>query len=189
MFRTLKIGTAAALLGLSGLLTSCLEAPEYPTSPRIEFKEIVVDRYDFGTGYTPVDTVRLTINFTDGDGDLGLSINGDKDAPYQPTNPDGSYNRNTHNYFITPYKRTDPNGAFQAVATGSTSEYNSRFPPLFSADAKPGPLKGTLTLTTPFFLGSPFRPGDEVRFEVSIMDRALNESNKITTASYIVKPR
>ncbi|TGE29132.1 hypothetical protein [Hymenobacter metallicola] len=187
MFRTLKIGITTALAATAGLLTSCLQAPDYPTAPQINFKELKVDRYNFGIGYTPVDSVRLTIDFTDGDGDLGLSITGDQEAPYNPTKPDGTYNRTTHNYFITPYKRTNPNSPFEAVATSSTGEYNSRFPPLFSADAKPGPLKGTLTLTTPFFLGTPFRPGDEVRFEVTIMDRALNESNKITTSSYIVE--
>ncbi|WP_157807306.1 hypothetical protein [Hymenobacter chitinivorans] len=186
MFRTLKIGAAAAAAGTAGLLTSCLQAPDYPTTPHIDFKEVQAKRYTFGGGQTPVDTVRITIDFTDGDGDLGLSPD-EKQAPYNPADANGNYNRTTDNYFITAYKRSNANLPFEPVVTGSAQGYNSRFPKLFSTDAKPGPLKGSLTLTLPFFLGSPFRPGDEVRFDVSIMDRALNESNKITTSSYVVQ--
>ncbi|UOQ70272.1 hypothetical protein [Hymenobacter cellulosilyticus] len=133
--------------------------------------------------------MRITIDFTDGDGDLGLSPE-EKDAPYNPADANGNYNRTTDNYFITAYKRNSTTGGeFVPVVPSSPQGYNSRFPKLFSAEAKPGPLKGSLTLTLPFYLGSPFRPGDEVRFDVSIMDRALNESNRITTSSYVVQPR
>ncbi|TGE18306.1 hypothetical protein [Hymenobacter elongatus] len=184
---TLTLGTTALLAGVATLLTSCLEAPNYPTTPRIDFKELKVDRYNFGGGQTPIDTVRVTIDFTDGDGDLGLDVIGDKEPPYNPTKPDGTYNRTTHNYFITPYRRKTPTAEFEAVVENDMGGKNSRFPPLYSPDAKPGPLKGTLTLDIPYDLGVPFRPGEEVRFEVSIMDRALNESNTITTPSYIVQ--
>jgi hypothetical protein len=188
MFRTLKIGTITALTATAGLLTGCLQAPEYPAEPHIDFKEVRADRYNFGGGQTPVDTVRITIDFTDGDGDLGLAAD-EVQAPYNPSDAGGNYNRTTDNYFITAYKRANATLPFEVVTTGSAQGYNSRFPKLFSDEAKAGPLKGSLTLTLPLFLGSPFRPGEEVRFDVSIMDRALHESNKITTSSYIVQPR
>ncbi|UOQ50977.1 hypothetical protein [Hymenobacter cellulosivorans] len=191
MFRTLKIGTAAALVATAGLLTSCLEAPDYPIEPRIDFKELRVVRYSPGGGFIPTDTIKVTVDFTDGDGDLGLSTEtgGDINAPYNPTNPDGTYNRTTHNYFITPYVRRPPATEFSPVILNEQGGFNSRFPKLYVEGGKPSPLKGTLTLDVVTTLGSPFRPGDEVRFEVSIMDRALHESNKITTSSYTVQPR
>lgn len=188
MFRTLKIGAAAMVALTAGLLTSCLQAPEYPITPNIDFKDIQVVRNNPGGGQTPVDTVKISVDFTDGDGDLGLGEE-EKGAPYNPSDANGNYNRTTDNYFIKAYRRASPSQEFEEFVAGTPQGYNSRFPKLFSSDAKPGPLKGTLTLTLNLFLGSPFRPGEEVRFEVSIMDRALNESNKITTASYVVQPR
>ncbi|UOQ70273.1 hypothetical protein [Hymenobacter cellulosilyticus] len=53
MFRTLKIGAAAAVAGTAGLLTSCLEAPDYPTTPHIDFKEVRAERFNFGADKLP----------------------------------------------------------------------------------------------------------------------------------------
>ncbi|MCB2379094.1 hypothetical protein LGH70_15945 [Hymenobacter sp. BT635] len=188
MFRTLKIGTAAALAATAGLLPSCIEAPDYPDAPRIEFKELRVERNAPGGVFVPIDSVKITVDFTDGNGDLGLEPD-ELSAPYNPRDANGNYNRTTDNYFIKAFRRSSPTAEFVPYESGSTQGYSSRYPRLFSPDGKTGPLKGSITFTLPLTLGSPFFPGEELRFEVSIMDRALNESNKITTSSYIVQPR
>lgn len=72
------------LLSLSSFLilcllvaSSCYRAPEFPAEPSISFKDLQF--YD-----TPSqDSLVLTINFEDGDGDLGLGPN-EMDQPYNP---------------------------------------------------------------------------------------------------------
>ncbi|MBX9851716.1 MAG: hypothetical protein K2X86_08155 [Cytophagaceae bacterium] len=60
-------------------LNSCEKAPSYPETPGIEFKEL--QNY---SSSNPVneDSIVVTINFKDGDGDLGLR-NEDVGYPYQ----------------------------------------------------------------------------------------------------------
>ena len=52
------------------LVTACYEPPEYPDNPIISFKDLRFIQVDDGQ-----DSLILTFNFTDGDGDLGLSNN------------------------------------------------------------------------------------------------------------------
>jgi hypothetical protein len=53
--------------GLILLLSDCYSPPEFPIEPAIEFEKI-----EFVEGSNAFDSLILTINFTDGDGDLGL---------------------------------------------------------------------------------------------------------------------
>ncbi|MCC2545320.1 hypothetical protein LJY25_02600 [Hymenobacter sp. BT175] len=183
IIRTFRLALLAALTGLTA--TSCLTPPEYPTTPSIEFSSVRIKRH-FNPG-PPVsnraDSVFVTISFQDGNGDLGLS-NADTVPPYRYKNRDGSINRNYFNYYIQPFVKQG--GTYVPVVSGSVGEYNGRFPRLTNVDTKEGPLKGTLTFRQNYRLGSPFQPGQEVLFEVSIVDRALNESNKIRTTPIII---
>jgi hypothetical protein len=83
----------SVLIGLFAiLLSSCFNAPEFPNEPVISYNNIV-----FKNGATEFDqdSLILTINFQDGDGDLGLRPDGaDTDNPYHDiwffTKSDGS---------------------------------------------------------------------------------------------------
>lgn len=60
----------AAIIGMSG----CLNPPEYPIEPHIDFVRMTKDvlvQDQFNT-----DSLLLTISFTDGDGDIGLDDGG-----------------------------------------------------------------------------------------------------------------
>ena len=63
------------------LLASCLTPPEFPLEPEIEYNNV-----SFIQGAPPydVDSLRIEINFRDGDGDLGLDKDLDEhsDIPY-----------------------------------------------------------------------------------------------------------
>jgi hypothetical protein len=191
MSTSLRLGLLVALAGTA--VASCISPPEYPDTPSIDFKELSVIRYPGQNGAVPFDTIVVTLSFRDGDGDLGLSPT-DINEPYQEFIGPGRTTRNPnyYNYYIQPYVRSTPNGPFVKFVNpppfGFEGEYNSRYPRLEPNSDKKAPLKGDLRFKLGLALGAPFQPGQEVRFEISIKDRALNESNKITTSSYVVQP-
>jgi hypothetical protein len=187
MFRTLS-GSLLAVAALA--VSSCLSPPDFPSTPSIEFKALKVERIDTNPNLTPYDHVVVTVSFKDGEGDLGLT-DADKtaDSPYRQYLADGSMNRNYYNYFITIFRKNSQ-GTFEPVPLKDPRfPYDSTYPPLDPVGSKPAPLKGELNFTTDIFIDTdtPIRSGETIRFEVSIMDRALHESNKITTSEYKVQ--
>ena len=182
LFRTLR----GCLLCLTGAgLGGCLSAPTYPVEPQIDFKELTVTHIPTGT-QDAVDELNFTLGFRDGDGDLGLSDDDIKSAPYNATT--GGHNNRGYafNYFIQPFIK-DASGRFVRFVNpppfGFVGEYDGRFLRLDKKDAKAAPLKGDLRYKLPLSLdGLIFKPGQVFRFEISILDRALHESNKITTS-------
>lgn len=181
-------GLVLVLAGLSGALSGCLSAPTYPIEPSIEFNNLTVVRNSPGRGEIPTDTFKITIDFRDGDGDLGLTAEEIAAPPYRTTNADGMVNQNRQfNYYLRVFHRIPPSSQFEEIFPGQEFGH---FPLLNSGvDAKSSPLKGDLTFRRFFAFGSPFNAGDEVRFTVSIKDRALNESNTVTSSIYTIPPR
>jgi hypothetical protein len=57
------------------IISACQKAPEYPVTPQIEFSKI--NRYVVNNPFSsvPIDSIIITVNFKDGDGDLGLLPN------------------------------------------------------------------------------------------------------------------
>jgi|GEM_PF-242500 len=180
---------------LAGGLSSCLKAPEYPVTPSISFNSIRVSRYTpANRGEQPQDTIAITINYQDGDGDLGLNDDEIKANPKKYTGVFAS------NYFIEPFVLNRTTRQYQPLTTYgvpaganpyTAGTYNGVFShPTSVTDSKAAPIKGTLTYTLiPLGLGDVFSPRDSVRFEVHIVDRALNLSNTITTKSVYIAPR
>jgi hypothetical protein len=83
----MKINTFL-FLGVAILATSCFDAPQFPDTPKIEFKNIIFK--DIGTNTDP-DSLIILIYFEDGDGDLGI---GDKEIN-SPFNQKIYFNKNT----------------------------------------------------------------------------------------------
>jgi hypothetical protein len=186
LFRTLSGAALVCLAG--GGLSSCLNPPNYPIVPEIDFKDVQVVRVPASNGNLATDTLKFAINFRDGDGDLGLS---DQDITVAPWNADtgGPYGRGyKFNYFIRPFVFDISSRQFVPFTTplalgGFVGEYDGRYLRLDGADAKPAPLKGELRYKLPISLdGDIYRAGQVFRFEISIMDRALHQSNTITTS-------
>ena len=67
------IGSLVLAMGLLVCLNSCFDAPQFPITPEITFNNIIF-RKGVKTDplITPADSLILTVNFKDGDGDLGL---------------------------------------------------------------------------------------------------------------------
>ena len=178
---------------LAGGLSSCLKAPDYSTTPSISFNKIEVRRTKFSDPkQQPIDSVFITINFQDGDGDLGLS---EAESNVEPYKFPALFNKN---YFIEPLIKNTRTGQYESLkiaggpgtAPYTPGQYNSRFEHVTTiTDGKAAPIKGTLTSTFAFGLGDTFTPGQVVRFDVSIADRALHLSNVIRTDTIAIAPR
>ncbi|MBD2766685.1 hypothetical protein IC235_02120 [Hymenobacter sp. BT664] len=181
LFRTLSGAALVCLAGAS--VSSCLNAPDYPIEPQIDFKEVQVTRVPASGGNLAVTTLKFVLNFRDGDGDLGLSPDDIEVAPWN-ARTGGPNNRGYGlNYFIQPFLKDPVTGQFVRFVIDSPGEYDSRYPRLDGADAKPAPLKGELRYELPLSIDRTFlRSGQVFRFEISIMDRALHQSNTITTS-------
>ena len=181
-----------ALLGTG--LGGCLQAPDYSTTPSISNNNVRVSSFKSTIpGGQSIDSVYITINYQDGDGDLGLSGDESKVAPYAYPS---LFN---NNYFIEPtvkYVGTTTYVApiLQYTITPTTpgtpaapGTFNARFDHITGlTDSKTAPIKGTLTRTFAFGRGDYFNAGDVVRFDVSIADRALHVSNVIRTDSIVI---
>ncbi|UOQ67768.1 hypothetical protein [Hymenobacter volaticus] len=190
MSRTLHLGLLFALL--CAAISSCISPPDYSDTPRIKFKKLDVVRLPSAPGEQPFDSDTITISFEDGDGDLGLNPE-DNMAPYNDASVNGKQtNPNYFNYYIQAQLKNPSTNQFEDYiipgSNGEVGQYNGRFPRLTTESTKEGPLKGNLRYNLGLYLESPFKAGDEIRFRISIRDRALNLSNEIFTDSYVVKP-
>jgi hypothetical protein len=194
-FRLALVGSGLGGLALG--LSSCLKEPEYSTTPAISFNSIEDIRIPpKSAGAQVLDSIRLTINYQDGDGDLGLNEDERKNPPYDFQ---AGANRFYNNFFVEPFIKNTRTGKFEPLTTVGVpapgvyvaGQYNGAFPhPTTDTDGKAAPIKGTLTYAPiAFGLGDVFVAGQTVRFQISIADRALHVSNTITTDSIVIKPR
>ena len=147
------------------LLSSCRKQEKYSDIPVISFVSLLANE-DAVNGTD----VRLTFKFQDGDGDIGLNEN-DTQAPFDTSS---IY---YYNCFISYFEKQ--NGVFVEIELPST--LNMRIPRL--SDNTPESISGEITLD--LFANNPFSPYDTIRYELFIVDRALNHSNTITTTEYI----
>lgn len=191
LFRLLGLGALLALAGTG--ISSCLSPPDYPIEPNIDFKDIKLVRVpNADGGNIELDTVIVSLNFRDGDGDLGLDDADIKVPPFNTTT--GGHNNlgYRNNFFVQPFKKVGGvNGSFVKFVTPllPQGKYDGRYPRLDgSVDGKRAPLKGSMTYKLPVLTldRSNFNVGDVFRFEVSILDRGLHESNVIITAEVIL---
>ncbi|WP_310397979.1 hypothetical protein [Hymenobacter sp.] len=181
LFRTLS-GAAVLCLTSAGL-NSCINAPDYAEEPTITFKEVRVTHVPAGIEIA-TDTLEFVLDYRDGDGDLGLDPDDLLNPPFFQESG-APRNRNSYNYFIQPLARNLA-GVFVPYLIPGTrlGDYDGRFPRLVEAtDTKAAPIRGTMRYKLPLSLdGVSYFEGQVLKFEISILDRKLHESNKITTS-------
>jgi len=142
-------------------LSSCIKPPDYPIVPNISFKSL--SKNTMKQGQSPNDDfLYLTINFTDGDGDIGNEA-GDTTTKYNIEI------RDTRDSSLIPYK--------------------APFVPLLGAN---NGISGEIEIklfTTCCYYSDGFRPcephpsipADTLTYQVAIFDRAGHKSNVIET--------
>jgi hypothetical protein len=184
-----RLAQTAGLLSLVAVgSTSCLSEPSYSSTPEISFESITRQRYNTTTGGI-VDSVFITVNFQDGDGDLGLTTGEASSLPAGKA----------LNHLVTPFIKNTATGRYDSARSVypylPKRSYYSRFDHISTTtDNRASPLRGTLTRRYGFALGSPFlnplytpnATSQEVKFTVSIFDRAMHQSNEVETTSIII---
>lgn len=175
-FKTLGFAVLMVLLGLS--VPGCINPPDYPDTPEIDFQRISIQSI-LKQG-SPFDSINIAISYRDGDGDLGLGQN-DTLPPFNPRLPDKTPNPNTLNYFCqAQIRQTDGTYVNYNPPAGTLSGRYPNLTPESQADRK-APLRGEIYYAILFSpIGSP-PPGTVMRFKVSIQDRALHRSNEVVT--------
>lgn len=150
-------------------LSACVDIPSFDNTPRIEFNSITketVEETEFSTQI--IDKVTITVNFEDGDGDLGVTSDAAEDEKYLQSG--------WVNYQLTTFVK-QRNGTFEQV---NFIEDAMMFFPVLKPDGAPGPIKGKLDLHKDHFHTN-FSQPSVVKYEVKIRDRAMNVSNVIET--------
>ncbi len=171
------------LVFLALLATACFQAPNYADTPAISFESI-----RNAPASTGADSVFITISYQDGNGDMGLN-SADTLSPFQRIVAGGQPNQFFNNYFLNIYKRV--NGRYVPV-TFNSSEFtlNGRYPRLNGS--RNSAIEGTLRYSFVFFyvFSNAYTPrisqNDTVKFDVQVVDRALNKSNIVETQEIII---
>ena len=153
------------------LMISCKKQETYPVEPSIEFLGFTKL---FRDSAVYVSRGVLSISFTDGDGDLGLGI-GDTLPPYQPG---GDY---YYNLVIRYFEKQ--NGIYHQVDL--TPPYSARIPVL-TPEQENKNIKGVITDTLDL---NPSPVFDTIRLEIFLYDRALYQSNVVSTPDIILDQR
>ncbi len=159
----MKKVSAFIILGITFSLSGCYKETVFDVKPAIGFndlrKEIRIDQF---TG-SKKDSLILTINYQDGDGDLGLN---EKEKAAAEV-------KNDYNYIVKLFRKKK--GVFQEFVPAVP--YSGFFIRLRS-DGKVGPIEGKIDYSIDF--PHPFTPvKDSLKFQVTIKDRAGNISNTV----------
>jgi hypothetical protein len=142
---------------LSFAFSACLKKQSASPIPVIEFKDFQSNK----------DTANLLINFIDGDGDIGLTQN-DTVPP------------NNYNCFITYLEKQ--NGVW--VRRQLPLDFNYRIP-VVNTGKKDKKIKGEIKIALKPFYYDPFSAFDTIKYEIYIVDKALNKSNVILTPEIV----
>lgn len=155
-------------------ILSCYKEPDFSIKPVITFNKISTEvRLDQDLGGVK-DSIIVSINFQDGDGDLGINTEEIKEFS----------KKFGYNYDVETLREV--NGTFQKYETLET--YSGYFPRL-KTDGKIGPIEGILSYRIEILHAFWEIPNAKIKFKVSIKDRAGNTSNVIETEPIIIKKR
>ncbi len=150
---------------------SCYKEPDFALTPEISFNKITkFIRLDQFSG-AKKDSIILTVNFKDGDGDLGF--NADEIGK--------KVKQDDFNFVVKSLRSSKGK-----LTEFKPAESFSGFYPKLKTDDKIGPIEGKLSYRIQ--IETAFWPvkRDTVVFEVFIKDRAGNQSNAIRTEPLVI---
>jgi hypothetical protein len=182
-----RLTSIIALLGLGFALVHCFKKPQFSNVPEIKFRNF--DRFAKRDAFIRGDSIRININYRDGDGDLGLS-NADTTGSYRRFTSGSILNRFYNNFFVRIFRVA---GTTENEIILNNLTYDGRFP-LLNPELRNTPLEGVINygIDFAFFqrdnnnfrdVNNPNRILDFItlRFRIQIADRALNLSNEVQT--------
>ena len=162
---------------------ACTGEPDFSFIPEIGFNNVrVLTVTSQGLlGVAKKDSVIMTVNFQDGDGDLGFT-------PAELITLKKTTGDSLQTFVVDIYVQR--NGKF--VRSFPKEKFGGNFPIRFKQGSKPGPIEGTVDYSATFeynvFQGIPFLKGksDTIKFAIQIKDRALNKSNVVETSPVVI---
>lgn len=158
-----------SLVLMASLAWACYREPNFDFKPEIEYKSITKIVVTDNFSGAKKDSVVISIGFKDGDGDLGLA-----------TSQIESEFKGKYNYLVKAFRQN--RGVFSEVKFDPSL---SGYYPRLKLNDKIGPLEGTLDYSIDFL--QPFtRRNDTLKFQISIKDRADNESNTVETRPVVL---
>ena len=166
-----KLKLIVSLLVFSVGFVSCFKSESFPDEPVISNPTVEL----LG------DSAKVSFDFTDGDADLGLSPSDTTDI-HAP----GSYYY--HNIYLDYFEKDDELGWVPGLnLAGDTVRFAYRIKPIEVSQKTEG-IKGRMDVMVAPQYRNPLSPeSDTVRYEITIIDRALNISNKIVTPELIAQ--
>ncbi len=177
--KVVRITGLGVLLAAGSALTGCLEKEEFPDQPILTFKELD-QRYELNS---PNDTITslffyVTVNFTDGDGDIGLDA---ADTVYSPFGPGEAH---YFNYYTQIQKRMNGEWADirdpwryrmkRITPTGQDPTLNGEI------TVRMGPIEGDMPFPNPDLF-----TGDTLQVTVRLEDRSLHISNTVISDTFL----
>ncbi|MEA5401949.1 hypothetical protein VB776_03405 [Arcicella sp. DC2W] len=172
------------IFGFLILMVSCTGLPDFSNTPSISYNNVrILTGTSTGQLGNPTkrDSVIISIDYQDGDGDLGFN-----DADFAALQK--QYGLDVRTFLIELYVKK--NGAF--VLTNPSVKYGGNIRFRLKEGAKPGPIEGVIDYSVNFeynlIEGIPELTGkrDTVKFDVTIKDRAMNTSNTIQTPEVVI---
>lgn len=164
----------------------CVDIPDFSDTPKIYYNGISQEtRIDSILGIPQeTEVVTLTIDFEDGDGDLGASS-----AEVQDTT------NFTKSYLKVPGWNLEANYELVTMTQNKDSTWTEailpgdrfKFFPLLKTDGKSGPIKGKLDLNARFRRLNTAVP-TKMKFKVRIIDRAFHISNQTPESDIVSVP-
>lgn len=163
----------------------CVDIPDFSDTPKIYYNGISQDTQIDSVNGAPMgetEIVTITVDFEDGDGDLGATV-----AETQDTDVF------TKQYLDAPGWALEANYRLVTMIKQKNGSWSERimkgdsfkFFPRLKLDGKVGPIKGKLDLNARFIKSKSTIP-TTVKFKAQIIDRAFRISNQIETDTVVV---
>lgn len=163
----MKKGTIYTLILIALVYTSCIDKPNYPSTPVIAYKDFI--RY--GNDPSNPDSVEVVVSFTDNEGDIGLS-------QADTVGPGGLFNYGN----IWLIELHDSAGHWAAYDTSEatavpfdTFRFAYRVPPVLPDGDPAEPMKGLI-----YVKQSPYaKVFDKIKYIIYLYDRAGHRSDTV----------
>lgn len=171
------------VFGMLGFMLACTGVPEFSNTPYISFNNVRVITTETPGVLSAAkrDSVVVSINFQDGDGDLGFTT-----AELIALRK--IYGDSLKTFVIDVFVKK--NGKF--IQSYPKEKFGGDIAFHLKEGSKSGPIEGVVDYSTTFpygiYKGIPEMTGknDTLKFAVTLKDRALNVSNTVETSEFVV---
>ena len=181
-----KVFVVFAFITLGLSQSGCKFTPDFDNTPKITFKNLTLFRDE-----AKKDSIIMSIEYQDGDGDLGLEAIDRirEDSAFSQRKKNGDINYSFNNLRINLYvKRGGGNYELVKFTDPGASVYgfDNTFPPFIDRN-NITPIKGTLQFYKLLIPGVALtaQVGDTLHYTIQIEDRQSHMSNIVTTTDFI----